>query len=143
MNNHNYLTYAVYSVGDKDFIARAMKGCFASTAFLQGDAEYSEILGTKFKALFGDDGVIGDTSKHHIRRLASDAEFERLYAESCECFKFLDAVINSVNELYPTLIYAKKLNVQRNLLHLDVYGRLHQSYPEYTVEDFVSDIINS
>lgn len=142
MNQFNYLNYAVYMYNDgKEFIARAMKGCFASTAFIEGDKEYSEILGTKFKALFGDDGMISDAQKSHIRRLVSDEEFEKLYAESCEGFKFMDAIINRINELKPTLTREQLLHMQVNMAKLDVYSRLHQDYPEYSVEEFVADII--
>lgn len=64
MNQHNYLNYAVYQGADgEEFIARAMKGCFASTAFIEGDKEYADVLGTKFKALFGDDGMVSDAQK--------------------------------------------------------------------------------
>ena len=88
--NEIYLNYAVYknSKGE-EYLVKVMGGYFASDAWQKGDSEYSNVVGSKFGGLFGDDGQVSHCNKYSIRRLTSLEEFEKLYADSCLLFKVM------------------------------------------------------
>lgn len=78
LNPKRYLNYAVYTGGSKNCLVIVTSGYFASDAWMKGDTEYNDVLGSKFGGIFGDTGKEECCNKSNIRRLISDEEFENL-----------------------------------------------------------------
>lgn len=85
-----YLNFGVYTMNNgTKILFEAMTGPFASTAWIEGDAEYNEVLGQKFDAITGDDNKSYSLDRNKIRRLESIQEFMDLLnsENTCEAFR--------------------------------------------------------
>ena len=142
MNQQHYLNYAVYMTSTGDHLVKVTGGYFASDAWMKGDAEYEQILGDKFGGIFGDDGKCAHCSKYNIRRLASDEEFDKLYASSCKEFKFVLKCLDIFERLHNN---ASDLNRRMRLyqakckfeFETGIIKIILEKYPDLTPEDWV------
>lgn len=100
MNREHYLNYAVYMTANGNYLVKVEPGYFASDAFMKSDEAYSSVSGSKFGGIFGDDGKRAHCDKREIRRLVSDEEFDRLYAESHLYFKVMILILNMLNKVH-------------------------------------------
>ena len=143
MNQYNYLNFAVWMDSNgKEHLVKARKGYFASDAFIEGDEAFSQILGEKFGGIFGDDGDVATCNRRNIRRLTSDEEFEALYKNTCECFKFLVEFEPKFKEAIRKLPFGKRLRLSCDY-QLSIVAAIHQDYPETTVDELVGLIVAS
>ena len=84
-----YLNFGIYVFNNKKLLFQALPGPFASTAWIEGDAEYNQILGQKFEAVTSDDNGSYNLDRNKIRRLKDYQEFiDLLYPKNtCESFR--------------------------------------------------------
>lgn len=100
MNQELYLNYAVYMTSTGDYLVKVTDGYAASDAWMKGDKEYSDIAGTKFGGIFGDDGKEAHCSKFNVRRLQSDEEFKLLWEQACPRFKQNIVVVDALKKVH-------------------------------------------
>lgn len=91
-----YLNFGVYVFGKK-LLFQALPGLFASTAWIEGDKEYNQILGQKFEAITGDDNGSYNLDRNKIRRLKSLEEFNDLLNSENTCESFRSQTIAWLN----------------------------------------------
>lgn len=88
MSTEIYLNYCVFEASDvKPTLCKVLGGYFASDAWRKGDKEFSEVTGTKFRFLAGDDAKVYVDNKRLVRRLESDEEFEELLKKTDPAFR--------------------------------------------------------
>lgn len=91
-----YLNFGVYVFGKK-LLFQALPGMFASTAWIEGDAEYNQILGQKFEAITSDDNDSYNLDRDKIRRLKDYQEFIDLLNSENTCEAFRNQTITWLN----------------------------------------------
>ena len=91
-----YLNFGIYVFGKK-LLFQALPGPFASTAWIEGDAEYNQILGQKFEAITGDDNDSYNLDRNKIRRLKDYQEFIDLLNSENTCEAFRNQTITWLN----------------------------------------------
>ena len=142
MDQNHYLNYAVYMTSHGEYLVKVMGGFFASEAWMKSDEAYADIAGEKFGGIFGDDGKNANCSKYNIRRLASDEEFDKLYASSCKEFKFVLKCLDIFEQLHNN---ASDFNRRMRLYQAEckfefetaIIKPLLEKYPDLTPEDWV------
>lgn len=92
-----YLNFGVYIFSDKKLLFKALPGPFASTAWLESDTEYNQILGQKFEAITSDDNASYNLARNRIRRLKSLEEFNDLLNSENTCDFFRNQTIAWLN----------------------------------------------
>ena len=147
MDQNHYLNYAVYMTSHGEYLVKVTEGYFASDAWMKGDGAYINVAGEKFGGIFGDDGKRAHCSKYNIRRLASDEEFDKLYASSCKEFKFVLKCLDIFEHLCNN---ASDPNRQMSLYQAEckfefdtgIIKSILEKYPDLTPEDWVRLYIN-
>lgn len=143
MNQYNYLNFAVWRDSDgKEHLVKARKGYFASDAFIEGDEAFNQISGEKFGGIFGDDGDVATCNRRNIRRLTSDEEFESLYKNTCECFKFLVDFEPKFKDAIRKLPFGKRIRLDSDY-QVSIVSFIHKEYPETTVDELIESIISN
>lgn len=92
MRNFEYirLNYALLQMYDgRLLLAKVMDGSFASSAWLKGDEEFSQIVGRKFDVIIGDDCEQYVVDKSAAIRISSMDEFNSHLKNACNLFKEL------------------------------------------------------
>lgn len=84
LNNH----FGVTCCNGEDILFYTQGGTFAASAWIEGDAEYEQVLGRRFEAFTADDGKEYGLNRNDIRRVKDQEEMDALWAKACDAFKF-------------------------------------------------------
>ena len=133
MQNKN--NFGVVSVNDKDILFYTVGGTFASSAWIKGDKEYNQVLGSKFSAYTADDGLEYNLDRKNIRRVKDDKEFNDLLAQASSDFQFVLKVLE-IQTIKLSQQFAKC-----NVLDLG-YTKVAQILETDNLENTIKEVIN-
>lgn len=132
LNNH----FGVTTYKGEDILFYTEGGTFAASAWIEGDAEYQQVLGRRFEAFTADDGKQYGLDRHDIRRVKDQDEMDTLWAKACDAFKFsieisqfkAGGVKNEMNKYRILDMGYKKV---KETLQLDTYEEVLETAKQY------------
>lgn len=132
LNNH----FGVTRYNGEDILFYTEGGTFAASAWIEGDAEYGQVLGRRFEAFTADDGKEYSLDRSDIRRVKDQEEMDALWAKACDAFKFAieisqfkaGGIKNDMNKYHILDMGYEKV---KELLQLSTYEEVLEAAKQY------------